>query len=59
MASYRIVLSQQLCVLCGDELYVRDTIQDLLGHLGHACVQLIREQMFRELESHPMTIRIP
>jgi hypothetical protein len=54
----RIVPIQKLCVLCGQELHARDAAQGLAGRLCRACVQLIREQVFRELEQRPKIVRV-
>ena len=55
----RIVPLQQLCVLCGHELHVRDTTQGLAGRLCRACLRLLSDQVFaRELEPRPKIVRV-
>ena len=49
-SNIRVVPIQQLCVACGDELQVHDTTYSLASWLCRACMRLLGEQMFRELE---------
>ena len=59
MTNIRIVPIQEVCMLCGHELKVRDVSQGLGGRLCRACIQLLREQVFfRELEQHPKIVRV-
>jgi len=58
MTNIRIVPVQQLCKLCGSELQVRDTTQGLASLLCRACILLLGEELFRELELHPKIMRI-
>jgi hypothetical protein len=58
MANYRIIPVQQLCLLCGHELYARDGAHGLAGRLCRACIRLLQEQVFRELEQHPKIVRV-
>jgi hypothetical protein len=54
----RFVPIQKLCLLCGDELPARDAAQGLAGRLCRACIRLLSEQVFRELEQHPKIVRV-
>ena len=56
MTNYRIVPVQQLCVLCGQELYAQDGAQGLAGRLCRACMQMIRDQVFRHVEQQPKIV---
>jgi hypothetical protein len=54
----RIVPVQKLCLLCPNELQDRDGVSGLFGHLCRECLQLMREQVFRELEQRPKIVRV-
>ena len=54
----RIVPIQKLCVLCGHELHARDAAQGLAGRSCRACIRLLSEQVFRELEQRPKIVRV-
>jgi hypothetical protein len=59
MTNIRIVPIQKLCVLCSDELQVRDTNHGLAGRLCRVCIRLISEQVFiREFEQRPKIVRV-
>jgi hypothetical protein len=58
MTNYRIVPIQKLCVVCSDELPARDAAQGLAARLCRACVQLLSEQVFRELEQRTKIVRV-
>ena len=58
MANYRIVPVQQLCVLCGHELQVRDVPHGLAGRLCRQCIKMIREQVLREVAANPKIVRV-
>ena len=51
MTNIRIVPLQKLCVLCSEELPVRDAAQGLAARLCRTCIKLIREQVLREVVS--------
>jgi hypothetical protein len=54
----RVVPIQHLCVACGDELQVRNTTYSLASWLCRACIRLLGEQIFRELEQRPKIVRV-
>ena len=54
----RIVPIQNLCVLCGHELRAGDASQGLVGRLCRACIRLLHEHVFRELEQLPKIVRV-
>jgi hypothetical protein len=58
MSNYQIVPVQQLCLLCGKELNAQDMSHGLAGRLCRACIKMIREQVFRDLEQQPKVVRI-
>jgi hypothetical protein len=54
----RFVPLQKVCVVCGYEPPARDETQGLAGRLCRACVQLIREQVLREVEANPKIVQL-
>jgi hypothetical protein len=54
----RFVPVQKLCVVCGYEPPARDEAQGLAGRLCRACIQMIREQVFREVDATPKIVRL-
>jgi hypothetical protein len=59
MSNIRIVPVQQLCLLCSEELPVRDIAHGLAYWLCRACIRLLGEQMvLRELEQQPKIVRV-
>ena len=58
MTNIRIVPVQQLCILCSDELPARDGTQGLGGRLCRKCIQMIREQVLREVAANPKIVRV-
>jgi hypothetical protein len=58
MTNYRIILIQQLCILCERELPQRDTTQGLADRLCRVCMQLLYEQVFRDLEQRAKIVGV-
>ena len=54
----RIVPVQKICLLCPNELHVRDGANGLSGRLCSDCVQLIREQVLRDVVANPKIVQV-
>ena len=54
----RFVPVQKICLLCPNELQDRDGAHDLSGRLCRACIQMIREQVLREVLANPKIVQV-
>ena len=54
----RIVPIQQVCMLCTNEVSVREGSQGLAGRLCPQCIKLVREQVLREVVANPKIVKI-
>jgi hypothetical protein len=54
----RFVPVQKICLLCPNELQDSDRANGLSGRLCRECIQLIREQVFREVVANPMIVQM-
>ncbi len=54
----RFVPVQKLCIICTRELPDRDGTQGLAGRLCRMCIQMVREQVLREVVANPKIVRV-
>jgi len=54
----RVVPVQKICILCPNELPAQDGATGLSGRLCAECIQLIREQVLREVVANPKIVQV-
>jgi hypothetical protein len=54
----RFVPVQKLCLVCSTELQARDGTLGLAGRLCRECIQMVREQVLREVVANPKIVRV-
>ena len=54
----RFVPVQRVCILCTSELPTRESTQSLAGRLCRDCIQMVREQVLREVELNPKIVQV-